>query len=294
MLHGWDDDFEGELSDIDYVIDRGSFGNLPEIVESYCRRSGWRMCQVLRHETTAAFCVCSSIADPSMVVALDACSDYRRNGTLLMGSEELLGSRQALPWGGFRLSDRTELKYRFIKAAAKRKPVDEIGSELAAYDLEVRGACVDWLLNNWQVEMEGWSMPQIGRSLESLFEKTRKPVGFLGFSSMTRIVDRVLRPSGLVVICGERLSEPVVDRLHEVFRGLYFRRGERRRGMGLKGLVSVVRSTFITVPRLNGAVRRFLGRGVVLDLASENDSDSVLAVADHLHVRCLKREGVEV
>lgn len=54
VLHGGEDGFEGELSDVDFVTDETSFGKLPSHIHSYCALSGWQLCQVLRHETTAA------------------------------------------------------------------------------------------------------------------------------------------------------------------------------------------------------------------------------------------------
>lgn len=292
VLHGWEGDFEGRISDVDYVIDKASFERLPEIVDSYCRRSGWRLCQILRHETTAAFCVCSSITDPSLVVALDACSDYRRNGTLLLGAKELLEDRVSLPWGGFRLSDPMELNYRFVKAAAKRKSVEEIGAELGAYSQEAKAACEDWLRTRWNVVMKDWSPLEMRRGLESLFKRTRNPMGFLKGASLARIADRINRPSGLIVVCGEGVDESVLGRLHEVFKELYFRRSVRLGNSGWGGVVLTIKSTFITVPRLSGLIRRVLGQAVVFDLSQVEVEDSVLAVAEHLHRRCLEREGI--
>jgi hypothetical protein len=152
-LHGWEDAFEGEISDVDYVMEAAAFRKVAATVDGYCAKKGWRLCQVLRHEDTAAFCVCSAIDDPACVVALDACSDYRRSGRLLLAATDLLHDRKALDWEGFRLSAQMEFRYRFIKAAAKGKRAEEVLPDMLAMGDEARHGFADWLRSSWNISL---------------------------------------------------------------------------------------------------------------------------------------------
>jgi hypothetical protein len=148
VLHGGADGFERELSDVDFVVDGGTFPQLPARIDEYCAQAGWLLCQVLRHETTAAYFVCSAVDDPACSVALDACSDYQRNGSVFLRAETFLQNRQALAWGGHRLSPANELRYRFCKAAAKNKPATTCKRSPAGPDWEHWTVSVVWL--RWQ------------------------------------------------------------------------------------------------------------------------------------------------
>jgi len=291
VLHGWEGGFKGELTDIDYVIEEEAFPQIASLVAEYCQQAGWRMCQVLRHETTAAFCVCSAADDPSCVVALDACTAYQRNGSVFFSAAELLAGTIALPWGGNRLLEVNELKYRFMKAAAKAKPVEGIGAELAAYPETVRKECAEWLRSEWRLEMPDWSLKTLEDVLVNLHALTCRQVGFFSVRSLMRIAERVLHPTGMLLVVGPNHDEEAA-RLRDVFGRLYFRRVSGRKGAGVGCLPALIRSTLITVPVGGGLVRLLESSGLVLNVG-DNPSGADINLAKFLEARCARRENLE-
>lgn len=250
VLHGGEDGFEEELSDVDFTVDAVSFGLLPVLIREYCHQSGWRLCQVLRHETTAAFFVCSALDDPACAVALDACSDYLRNGSFFLSADFLLKERRSLSWGGFGLSPGAELKYRFAKAAAKSKDPITAAAEFSGYPKEVRSECALWLEECWDVAGVVWDEAGLRLAFERLRAKVHQGPLQMRCGSAARILSRVLKPTGMVVVCGHEDYEARSASLERVFGHLYFRRvkkGARFRAAFLKDLIA---STLIVVSEL--------------------------------------------
>ena len=290
VLHGWQGDFEGGLSDVDFVIDERGFGELVGLVNTWCQRQGWLLCQVLRHETTAAYCVCAAAADPLAVVALDACSDYQRNGLDYLTQTELLTDRIPLAWGGFRLSDQMELRYRFAKAAAKRKDGGDSAAEFANYSAANRRDCEEWLGQRWGIALSGWDARGLSDSIRVLRRSPGSaPLRFAG-RWLVKLAARMFRPAGLVVVAGARPSAEVA-RLAEIFGHLYFRRVERAERWRMGQVVAIYRSTLVLVEQMPGWVRRVVPPGWALTLAPEwAPEECEKRVVRGLHERCAKRE----
>ena len=289
VLHDWQGAFENELTDVDHVIDARAFPDVARIVSEYCAESGWRMCQVLRHETTAAYCVCSAADDPGCAVALDACSDYQRNGTVLLTAGELLADRRPLPWGGFRLSETSELKYRMIKAAAKRKDAAVIGPELAGYPAVPREACETWLESRWGFRLEQWSVEGLARAFTHLHRKTCNRAGFLQPASLKRIAGRILQPTGLFAILHPGASKELSAGLRDTFGDLYFRRPSMAQGFGARTLLSIIRSTIVFSAR-PGPFAALCPKSCRMRVSSTDAVSASHEIADFLHRRCHRRE----
>ncbi|QTN32175.1 hypothetical protein HZ994_07470 [Akkermansiaceae bacterium] len=224
VLHGGENGFEEELSDVDFAVSDIDFLRLPALIQAYCAGRGWRLCQILRHETTASFFVCSAIDDPACAVALDACSDYQRNGTLFMEAEELLAGRERLGWGGYRLATATELRYRFAKAAAKGKDTIACAAEFARYPEECRAQCEMWLRDEWGHALTSWDPAGVNAALTAFHSQCNARPSIFSKAGIKRIFARILEPTGLVVIAGTDQYGMTATRLEEVFGHLYFRR----------------------------------------------------------------------
>lgn len=289
LLHGWEGEFEGRISDVDYVIAADAFQFIAWRVHEYCESSGWRLCQVLRHEDTAAFCVCSAVDDPSCVVALDACSDYQRNGLVFLTAGELLEDRRKLEWGGFRLSPQMELRYRFIKAVAKAKRHQDVIPEILALDEAYRLGFSEFLRDSWNVLLDGWSPRSIATAMDDLARHCGPQTTRYRLSAIPRIARRIKHPDGLLVI----LPAPDEERaqaLIAVFSGLYFRRHLVVRHAGVKQRLDLIRSTLVMAQTADSGVMIGLGRECVISLpAPESPEHSVERIATHLNQRCLKR-----
>jgi hypothetical protein len=288
VLYGGQDGFEHELSDVDFVVDRQSFRRLPAIIDEYCTQSGWQLCQILRHETTAAYYVCSAADDPSCAVALDACSDYQRNGTIFLAPEELLEDRQRYVWGGYGLSLTNELLYRFSKAAAKNKDTSAAAVEFARYPEVVRRDCAAWLDQNWGASPGSWNAADLSPSLTKLRAGSNHRPSLLQAGALSRILSRILQPTGLVVITGQQDFDATAARLEGVFGHLYFRRFRKSHRWHPAMLRDLVASTMIVVPEMGRFWTRFIPTDCIHRINSGEDCQSI---AKHLHQRCKRRES---
>lgn len=291
VLHGGEDGFERELSDVDFVVDHRTFPILPELIAAYCAQSGWQLCQILRHETTAAFCVCSAIDDPSCVVALDACSDYQRNGTLFLNAGSLLKNRKVLPWGGYCLAPATELCYRFAKAAAKGKDPAESAAEFAAYPEEVRRDCAAWLESQWGISPSSWDVAGLDPALNSLRDKSNLRPSLTQAAALGRVTSRILHPTGLIVIVGRDDFEAIATRLEQVFSHLYFRRTRKAAQWHPAMLKDLVTTTLIILPEIGALWTKLIPEDCIHRLESTHDGKSQCqTMAGLLHERCMRRE----
>ncbi len=288
VLHGGADGFERELSDVDFVVDHQTFKKLPALIDEYCTQADWRLCQVLRHETTAAYFVCSAADDPSCAVALDACSDYQRNGTVFLPAEMLLENRQPLAWGGHGLSAANELLYRFAKAAAKIKDATAAAEEFARYPEEIRRDCAAWMDEKWGASPASWNAANLAPALAKLSARSNPRPSLLQTGALRRILSRTLRPSGLVVIAGPHDFDATAAMLEHVFGHLYFRRSKKSQRWQLAMLKNLVASTLIVVPELGALWSKLLPADCVLRMAAGDDCQ---AIAKRLHQRCKQRES---
>ena len=290
LLHSWKEGPSGMLSDVDFVIDDLWIKSVPLTIENYCRQSGWRLCQVLWHEPTAAYCVCSAVGNPRCVVAFDACSDYQRDGVVLMSGEELLEGCEALDWGGFGLGEVTELRYRFVKAAIKGKDAGEIGQELREYPEGAKNRCEEWVRSKWAVCAGDWTKESLGEAFAQMNDRTRGKTALLSISGMRRVMMRAFHPTGLVVRYDAGTPEHLAE-VREVFGRFYFRNFLDVERFPVNGIYALIRSTVIMVPHMSAFQKALLGRSMVIDLGELDDEVEVIeVVAEHLHRRCLGRE----
>ncbi len=292
VLHGGADGFERDLSDVDFVVDRRTYPRLPALIDEYCEPSGWQLCQLLRHETTAAYFVCSCADDPACAVALDACSDYQRNGTVFLSAETLLENRQKLAWGGYGLNPTQELHYRFAKAAAKNKEVAASAAEFTTYPEDVRRDCAAWLHARRNISLRSWDASGIAPVFEKLRAQSKRRPSLTQAGAAGRVLSRILHPTGMVVIAGNDDFEATAARLEEVFGHLYFRRFKRDRRWKSAMLKDLISSTLIIVPQLASRWTKLLPANSIhlLDPASDA-ATQCQEIAMHLHQRCKKRES---
>jgi hypothetical protein len=283
VIHGGADGFEHELSDVDFVVDRHVFPELASHIDDYCAHAGWQLCQILRHETTAAYFVCSATANPAIAVALDACSDYQRNGSVFLPAEMLLEDRQPLAWGGYGLSAATELRYRFTKAAAKNKVAATCETEFSHYSEESRLDCTTWLDERWSASPASWNAADLATAFKKLRAKSNQRPSLLQAGALARILSRILRPSGLVVIADQVDFDATAAMLERVFGHLYFRRFRKCQHWQPAMLKDLVASTLIVVPELGAFWRQVLPADCIHRMAPGEDCQ---AIAEHLHQRC--------
>jgi len=293
VLHGGEDGFERDLSDVDFVVDQQTFQKLPGLIDAYCTQSGWLLCQVLRHETTAAYFVCSAADDPSCVVALDACSDYQRNGTMFLRAEELLGNRKPLPWGGYGLDDSTELRYRFAKAAAKGKDATECEAEFASYPEGARTECAAWLQSHWNITLKSWDQSVLAQALRELRQQTNPRPSLLQPGALQRISSRILNPTGLVVVTGRERIDEVSTHLERIFGHLYFRRFRKEKQFRPAFYKDLMASTIIVTPSISSVLHFVLRKDTIFIInKSQSEIQMIQEITLFLNTRCRSREAL--
>lgn len=294
LLHGWEDGFEGEISDIDHVMDAAAFRNVAGTVNEYCAEKGWRLCQVLRHEDTAAFCVCSAMDDPGCVVALDACSDYRRNGFVFLDSNELLRERQPLDWGGFRLSSAMELRYRFIKAAAKDKPADEVIPGILKMDENAQNGFAEWLHDPWTIGFDAWNSQGLEKALAELTQHCGPSTNKFRPANCGRIARRITRPDGLLLVLPTGQPE-IRHAIEETFSGLYFRRAKITEVASLGNRFDLIRSVLVIAGSTAPGVTLGLDPKSIARLPSSLSAQAAIDwLAQFLNKRCREREKLKL
>ena len=289
VIHGGDDGFERELSDVDFVVSHETFGNLPSLINTYCKDSAWRLCQILRHETTAAYFVCSAEDDPACVVALDACSDYQRNGTRFLVSEEMLVNRRELSWHGHGLTADMELRYRFAKASAKIKSAIECDTEFANYPEKTRSDCAAWLKTKWNISIQSWDAKNLEQAFAKLRHQAKKYRFLTEPGSFKRILNRIIHPTGLVVIIGEKEFDQTATRLCEVFGKHYFRRYRKSKKFHFCHFLDLIASTMIVLPESKSPRLMFTPKNCLHRFESDNGENQYDKLALHMHHRCLQR-----
>lgn len=290
VLHGGENGFDHKLSDVDFAVGTGDFPSLPQLIHDYCSQAGWRLCQILRHETTAAYFVCSAADDPACAVALDACSDYQRNGTIFLTAEELLGDILPLQGGGYRPLDAVVLKYRFAKAAAKNKDVKMCALEFGEHAEDSRLQCTAWLMSRWGIDLESWDAVGLSPALRALRAKSRRRPSLLQPGSLHRIISRIMHPTGLLVVMDVRHFTSEAEKLEKIFGHLYFRSCRREPAAGLPIIRHMISSTLVQGTRLPRWARLLFHSSVIVldpgepELAPER-------ISAFLHQRCSLRHG---
>jgi len=293
VLHGWHDDFENELSDVDFVISPEGFRDFVPLVHEWCQLQGWRLCQVLRHETVATYCVCAG-TDPDFVVALDACSDYQRNGIRYLTHQELLANRIRLPWGGYRVGESVEICYRFAKAAAKHKNAEVATREFLRYSADARSRCEECLLDHYGLVLGGWDVKTVRRTMKALVKRrgTNKLRMLSGL--LYKIVRKTARPDGLLVTMKGFWNPGLARELARRCGHLYFRRTVVEAHVRPSHAVALLRTTMIVVERMRPVERWLVFKACVFDLDPAWSVDECFAnLVSALHQRCLKREKLD-
>lgn len=293
ILHGGKDGFEQELSDIDFVVEKTNFPKLSKIINEYCEQKGWMLCQILRHETTAAYFVCAAADNPSCAVALDACSDYQRNGTIFLSCEEILEDRTLLPWGAYGLAPRTELRYRIVKAAAKNKNPSECAREFMTYPEVTRDLCAIWLEQHWGISSISWDSTGLSKTFTKLRSQFKQRPTLLQIGAPLRVISRMIFPTGIVVIAGTVGLRQTSNAFENVFAHLYFRRFMVANEWTPKLLRALVTSTLIIVPEISSFWCKLIPTNCIFRVDPAISLTKQMAdLAQYLHRRCEIRENL--
>lgn len=203
ILHTYEAYPEHIHSDVDYCVNDDDLPSIVPLVFVHCQASGWRLVQIMQHECKAFFCICVSKQDPTECVELDVCSDYMREGKVLISAEKLLANRRPYSQTSFHIpSLGTEFCYRLWKSVAKKKPLEEMRGPLdglyeqdpescsnAIFDLNILGS--HSTITSWE------------KQSDAIFGDLQKRYGQMSVMSrkgqFQKFFRRLIHPSGLLV-----------------------------------------------------------------------------------------------
>ena len=116
ILHSYKNFPDKFNSDIDVAIDVPKITDAIELLDQTLQGTGWKVVQYWRHENYAVDCVISNAKE---YLQVDFCTNYERNGRLVIPVEELLEGRQL--YRNFYIpSVRAEFRYILLKKILKR------------------------------------------------------------------------------------------------------------------------------------------------------------------------------
>lgn len=245
ILAGYDGYPDHIESDIDFVIRPEAAYQLPTLMCDVAERTGCRIVQAIRHETSACYFVLAK-ADGTEVTFFhpDFTGDYRRHGRLWLRSTDLLAGRQPHPQGFFVPAPEDAFIYYLIKRVDKRALTQTHVEKLARWYAESPEACRNRLATYWDTESctylaqalasADWeSVARLGGSLADALNRGPRQESWRGrlvngFAEMRRLVERVMEPTGVFVVflgpdgCGKStVIERVQGSLAPAFRGTF-------------------------------------------------------------------------
>jgi thymidylate kinase len=114
-LHGYD---RCRWGDIDIAVYDVELADVRRLVEGFCDTYGFLLLQEISHESSAVYYVLVSKDTFNDYLAVDICTDYRRNGRILISGARLVAGRI---WHGsyYIPAPETEAAYLFLKRSLK-------------------------------------------------------------------------------------------------------------------------------------------------------------------------------
>lgn len=209
-----DDYPEGIDSDVDFVVSRESLAEVAALLGEDGVVLGARLLQAVWHETGVCF-VLASRDTPHVFLNVDACADFRRKGHLWVSARQLLQGRRRHSAGFWIPSIPSAFLYYLIKRIDKK----EINSAQLAYlrslykldEAECRAAVTERFGEKLSAHlMRVVSTPAKNPTVEELDDyrtsmyTSSVPESFVDrglayFAELRRRIDRILRPTGLVI-----------------------------------------------------------------------------------------------
>ncbi len=274
ILHGWEDMPEIIPSDIDFAVSGVSPDQYLELLDRYCAQCGWKLVQVIEHESDALYAICFQRGSQQSSIVLDVTWDYRRKGEVLIDNRTLFQGRWN-PIGKpfYSAAKEVEFLYDLVKSASKGKPINEMRERLKPLFEESPDRCRK-SLETWlnrksgvahQLEEACWS------DIEKIY-KSSPTVVRLSHSRRIRMREiklylrRVMEPTGLIVSYPPEVSLESLKQIAEILKDAFRWIKIESRGVPLiRRWIRRWRSTLLLVPEES--------RGVV-DLALKNKLDS--------------------
>lgn len=205
-------------SDVDFMVAPRDLGRLAGVLERVASKTGSKLVQALRHETTACYFVLATIGVNGQTVLFhpDASSDYRRNGRVWLRAEELLNRRRLHRNGFYVPAAEDAFIYYLVKRVDKLNVGNVHIERLRVLYREAPQRCAELIRQRWA---EHWAV-KIEKAVDiqdiSFFEeqcgKLRDQLHAAApaesptrraqqeFREVLRRVQRGIHPTGLFVV----------------------------------------------------------------------------------------------
>ena len=113
--------------------------------------------------------------------------------------------------------------------------------------------------------------------------------------SVSRIIERIIRPSGLVLVAGVGEGQLLADEIIKVFSNLYFRKAKKIKNFHLNDVKNLVSSYLLVTPSISGYALKIIPSDCFYVLDQHKDFDEhCKGIASHLQRRCAKREMLSI
>jgi thymidylate kinase len=212
ILSGYDLLPEFFDTDIDFMVDQGSFERMPRIIESVAQQTNTRLFHSVDHEISGrSYWLASQQGQELTIVQPDSASDYRHFGSLWLRSEEVLAARRWHPRGFWIPAAAHEFAYYLIKRINKRSFTSEHGRKLHRLYSEDAAGCDRMIQRFWKgprrqelsrmASSDDWAEMKV--SLDSLRREMRQNTAESVWARLASIpkhvvsvYDRLKRPTG--------------------------------------------------------------------------------------------------
>lgn len=212
-IHSYDN--VKEENDIDIAIDKNSFQRIDSIILSISNELSLKVIQLLQHESHAKYFVIIGLDKEYFFLKIDPCTDFMRDGRILLSAEEILNGRIARE-NYYIPRPEIEAIYILLKKILKgflteyhksklhdlfSKNKKVINLKINEYFGERYGAILIDALekNNW-LEVENKLIELKKNVLWKSFQKSPFKVFKYWYNEVFRIISRISKPTGLVVI----------------------------------------------------------------------------------------------
>jgi thymidylate kinase len=133
-------------SDIDFMVARADFEQLPSALKAAADATGFRLVQELKHETTARyFVLAQSRQGKILYLHPDAATDYRRSGRTWLRAEAVLKRRRRHANGFWIAAAADNFHYYLIKCIDKGRLEERQAGELSRLFAEDAQGCQEAL-----------------------------------------------------------------------------------------------------------------------------------------------------
>ncbi len=172
-------------NDYDLVVPRDRLSEDKKWLQSYCSRTGIKMVQCLQHEVTGFYYVLGDLNSyPPQYIKIDFCSDYVRNGRLLMSADELLDSTEENEDGVRIPAPARAFIYYLLKKIDKRQPISGFDYMRRVYRADPAGA---------QVELSRFFPKAESELITRAFEQDTKQILHTNQSALRRCLPRTIQ-----------------------------------------------------------------------------------------------------